>query len=131
VETLPSDPAAGRAILDAAPDATAIFCMSDRQAFTLLARMPRSRHRRAADLSIVGFDGVPETATTDPPLTTVAQPTREKGRLAAEMVLHNAAPRHVMLPVELIVRRSTAPPRRPQVRHPQAGSANGTSGSQT
>ena len=112
VETLPADPEAGRAILDAAPDATAIFCMSDRQAFTLLEEC-RNRHIAVPDdLSIVGFDGVPETATTRPPLTTVAQPTRRKGKLAAELALGNAPPRQIVLPVELVVRESTAPPRR-------------------
>jgi DNA-binding LacI/PurR family transcriptional regulator len=112
VETLPSEPLAGKAILDAAPDATAIFCMSDRQAFTLLAECHARGIRVPEDLSIVGFDGVPETATSQPPLTTVAQPTREKGRIAAEMVLGNSPPRQVTLPVELIVRGSTAKPRR-------------------
>lgn len=112
VETLPADPEAGRAILDLAPEATAIFCMSDRQALTLLAECGRRGIRVPEDLSIVGFDGVPETAATSPPLTTVAQPTREKGRLAAELVLGNTAPRQIVLPVELVVRKSTAPPRR-------------------
>lgn len=112
VETLPAHPEAGRAILDAAPNATAIFCFSDRQALTLLAECATRRIKVPADLSIVGFDGVPETATTSPSLTTVAQPTRQKGRIAAEMVLKEEAPRQVTLPVELIIRDSTAAPRR-------------------
>jgi DNA-binding LacI/PurR family transcriptional regulator len=112
VETLPAAPEAGRAILDTAPKATAIFCFSDRQAFTLLAECAARGIKVPADLSIVGFDGVPESATTTPPLTTVVQPTRQKGRIAAEMVLKGEAPRQVTLPVELIVRGSTAPPRR-------------------
>jgi DNA-binding LacI/PurR family transcriptional regulator len=111
VETLPADPEAGRAILDAAPEATAIFCMSDRQAFTLLDECRKRGIEVPRDLSVVGFDGVPETATTEPPLTTVTQPTRHKGRLAAEMALRNLPPRQVTLPVELVVRASTAPPR--------------------
>ncbi|MDB5540619.1 MAG: transcriptional regulator, partial [Devosia sp.] len=60
----------------------------------------------------VGFDGVPETATSQPPLTTIAQPIREKGRRAAEMALRNEAPRQIELPLELIIRASTAPPSR-------------------
>ncbi|MBN9310029.1 LacI family DNA-binding transcriptional regulator [Devosia sp.] len=111
VETQPVDPDAGRAILDAAPDATAIFCMSDRQAVTLLGECSRRGVVVPRDLSVVGFDGVPEAAATQPPLTTVAQPIREKGRRAAEMTLRNEAPRQVELPVELVVRSSTAPPR--------------------
>ena len=111
VETLPADPGAGDAILDAAPDATAVFCMADRQALTLLEACRSRAIRVPEDLSIVGFDGVPETATTTPPLTTVAQDTRGKGRLAAEMALSELPPRQVILPVELVVRSSTAPPR--------------------
>lgn len=110
VETLPVDAAAGRAVLDAAPDATAILCMSDRQAFTVLEELRRRGRRVPEDISVVGFDGVPESAHTAPPLTTVTQPTRQKGRLAAEMVLRNAAPQQLTLGVELVVRGSTAPP---------------------
>lgn len=110
VETQPVDPDAGRAILAAAPEATAIFCMSDRQAFTLLAECGRRGIAVPGRLSIVGFDGVPETATSQPPLTTVSQPIREKGRLAAQLALEGGAPRQIELPVELIVRASTAPP---------------------
>jgi DNA-binding LacI/PurR family transcriptional regulator len=113
VETLPSDPLAGEAILAAAPEATAIFCMSDRQAQTLLAECARRRIDVPRDLSVVGFDGVPESADWQPPLTTVAQPTRQKGKLAAEMALGGAPPRQIVLPVELVVRASTAPPRHP------------------
>lgn len=112
VETLPADPDAGRAILDAAPEATAIFCMSDRQAFTLLDECRRRGIKVPRDMSIVGFDGVPETAITQPPLTTVAQPTRQKGRLAAELVLGSGPARQIVLPVELVVRQSTAAPSR-------------------
>lgn len=112
VETLPAERLAGRAILEAAPDATAIFCMSDRQALTLLDECHARGIKIPNDLSIVGFDGVPETAVTRPPLTTVAQPTRLKGKLAAELALSDAPPRQVVLPVELVVRESTAAPRR-------------------
>jgi DNA-binding LacI/PurR family transcriptional regulator len=113
VETQPVDPTAGSAILAAAPDATAILCMSDRQAQTVLSECARRGIRVPEDLSVVGFDGVPESASWSPPLTTVAQPTRQKGKLAAELVLGGAPPRQLVLPVELIVRKSTgAPPRR-------------------
>ncbi|TIX41308.1 MAG: LacI family transcriptional regulator, partial [Mesorhizobium sp.] len=60
---------------------------------------------------VVGFDGTAESARTTPPMTTVAQDVIGKGRLAARMVLDNEAPRQVVLPVELVVRASTAAPR--------------------
>lgn len=110
VETLPAEPHAGKAILDAAPDATAIFCMSDRQAITLLLECARRGIRVPDDLSVVGFDGVPESADWGPGLTTVSQPTREKGRLAVEMVLSDAPPSQIVLPVELVLRGSTGRP---------------------
>jgi DNA-binding LacI/PurR family transcriptional regulator len=109
VETLPSDPEAGRAILDAAPDATGLLVMSDRQALTILAEAATRNISVPGRLSIIGFDGVPETAMTTPPLTTVAQPVREKGRLAAQILIEGGPPRQLTLGVELLQRGSTGP----------------------
>jgi len=53
---------------------------------------------------------VPEAAASTPPLTTIAQPIVEKGRLAAQMIFDGAAPRKETLPVSLVQRASTAPP---------------------
>ncbi len=63
------------------------------------------------DLSVVGFDDVPEAAAFEPPLTTVAQPIAEKGRLAARLILEGGPPRVERLAVKLVVRGSTAAPR--------------------
>lgn len=112
VETQPVDEAAGSTILAAAPDATAIFAMSDRQALTLLGECVKRGIDVPGQLSVVGFDGVPEAATSQPPLTTIAQPIREKGRRAAELALRNGPPQQIELPVELVVRASTAQPAR-------------------
>jgi DNA-binding LacI/PurR family transcriptional regulator len=73
-----------------------------------------------AELSIVGFDDSPAAALARPTLTTVAQPHEEKGRLTAEWLVHalerGAATREQrrrkILPTELIVRDSTAPPKK-------------------
>jgi alanine racemase len=70
-------------------------------------------------LSLVGFDDSPAAALTKPPLTTVAQPHEEKGRLATERLLNEIEhrtdaenrPRDI-LPTELVVRESTAAPLR-------------------
>lgn len=110
VETQPMDAAAGSAILAAAPDATAIFAMADRQALTLLDECVRRGIAVPGQLSVVGFDGVPEAATSAPPLTTVSQPIREKGRRAAELALRNGPPQQIELPVNLVIRNSTAAP---------------------
>jgi DNA-binding LacI/PurR family transcriptional regulator len=68
-----------------------------------------------AQLSVVGFDDVPVAARTDPPLTTVSQPTEEKGRRAARVLLDaleaNAPlePKRTILPTQVVVRGSTGP----------------------
>ncbi|GAB3360668.1 hypothetical protein GCM10027360_22720 [Amycolatopsis echigonensis] len=81
-----------------------------------------SRRRRAGlhqrdpdvpeDLSVIGFDDAPEAERWS--LTTVRQPMREKGRLAAEMLhdlLNGQAPAGIVeLPAELVVRGTTGPP---------------------
>ncbi len=111
IETTPGDPKAGVAVFDNCPEATAIVTMSDWQAITVLDETAKRGIEVPSDVSVTGFDGTAESARTTPPLTTVAQDIVGKGRLAAEMVLANGAPRQVVLPVELVVRGSTAPPR--------------------
>lgn len=91
---------------------TALLCMSDRAALIALGWLRARGLQVPGDVSVIGFDGVPEGAVSDPPLTTVAQPIAEMGRMAAEMILEGIdAPRRERVEVELIVRASTAPPR--------------------
>jgi DNA-binding LacI/PurR family transcriptional regulator len=85
--------------------------MSDWQAITVLDEAVRRGIDVPGHVSVVGFDGTAESARTVPPLTTVTQDIVGKGRLAARMVLDNDAPRQIVLPVQLVVRASTAPPR--------------------
>jgi LacI family transcriptional regulator len=63
------------------------------------------------DVSVTGFDGVAESATSVPPLTTAVQPVKEVGATAARLLLEGGPPRHVTLPVELVIRESTGNPR--------------------
>jgi DNA-binding LacI/PurR family transcriptional regulator len=100
-----------RALLDRAPEATAILAMSDVLALGLLHEAQNRGLRVPLDLSIVGYDDVPEAAAANPPLTTIAQPIVEKGRLAARMIFDRGPPRRQVLPVELVVRGTTAAPR--------------------
>jgi LacI family transcriptional regulator len=67
------------------------------------------------DISIVGFGAVPFSCMTDPPLTTVGEPFQEMGYRAADMLLRivegkKLASKVITLPVELVIRTSTAPP---------------------
>jgi DNA-binding LacI/PurR family transcriptional regulator len=98
-------------LLSARPDLTAVLAMSDVLA---LATYDAARARGLAvplDLSVVGFDDVSEAACADPPLTTIAQPIAEKGRVAARMIFEAGPPRSEVLPVVFVERASTARPR--------------------
>jgi DNA-binding LacI/PurR family transcriptional regulator len=99
---------------DAPP--TAILAMSDVLATGALQAAAELGLRVPEDLSLVGFDDGPAAALTSPPLTTIAQPHEEKGRLAAEWLLEDILspqlrnPRRAILPTKLVVRKSTGPP---------------------
>jgi DNA-binding LacI/PurR family transcriptional regulator len=100
------------ALLDAAPEATAVLAMSDILALAAIDVAKTRGLNVPRDLSVVGFDDVPEAAASHPALTTVHQPIVEKGRRAAELIFAHGEPRKELLPVSLAVRSSTAPPRR-------------------
>lgn len=107
------EPAARQAaeLLAAHPETTAILAMSDVLALAAVAAARGRGLRVPQDLSVVGFDDVPEAALADPPLTTVRQPIEEKGRAAARLIFEGGGPRTEVLGVELVVRGSTAAPR--------------------
>lgn len=113
VEVYPPTPWAERGaeqLLALAPDATAILAMSDKHAVALIEVATRLGRRVPRDLSVVGFDDVDGAASLVPPLTTVRQDIVSKGRTAAGMLFAGDTPRQLVLPVELVVRGSTAPP---------------------
>ena len=95
---------------------TAILAMSDILAFGALEAAGEHGVPVPSKLSIVGFDDTLGAAHANPPLTTVAQPHEEKGRLAAEQLIDaierggTGEPSRTLLPTELVVRGSTAPP---------------------
>jgi DNA-binding LacI/PurR family transcriptional regulator len=68
------------------------------------------------DISVVGYDDTASSAYQNPPLTTVKFPVAEMGRRAGQIILelireNGGLPPHTLtLPVELVVRGSTAPP---------------------
>lgn len=89
-----------------APDLTALLCMSDRMALAALDWLKEKGRRVPEDISVVGFDGVPESALSRPALTTIVQPIIELGRRAATAVLHGDVG-SIELPVSLAVRGSS------------------------
>ena len=111
------DPAAIRAgleeIFDAPSPPTAILVMSDRFAFVVLDWLAERGLSVPGDVSVVGYDGVPEGTLSRPPLTTIAQPIRQIGQLAVEMITDSEGePRRAILEAHLLVRGSAAPPPR-------------------
>jgi DNA-binding LacI/PurR family transcriptional regulator len=97
-------------IFASAEPPTAILAMSDRMAMVAIDWLTQRGLSVPADVSVIGFDGVPDGALCDPPLTTIAQPIIEIGRRAARMILDfDGAVRRETLDVELVVRASTGP----------------------
>lgn len=89
---------------------TAVFAASDTQALGVIEAATVAGRDIPGDLSVVGFDDIEVAAYVG--LTTVRQPLKQSGVRAAELLLEalgggTAAPVHEVLPLELVVRRST------------------------
>lgn len=94
---------------------TAVFCYNDMVAVGVLMKCRELGVRVPQELSVVGYDDVEIAAYVTPPLTTIHQPKLRLGELAMQMLLDLLDGRPVqdqVLPVELVVRESTAPLRR-------------------
>jgi DNA-binding LacI/PurR family transcriptional regulator len=91
---------------------TGVLAMSDMAAIGVLGAAESARLRIPEDLSVVGFDDIPAAAWTSPPLTTVRQPTVEKGKLAAMILIQRMNGKPVDSPpplsTTLVVRKSTS-----------------------
>ena len=109
----PSGHTAMRALL-ARTSFGAVFVASDVVALGAIGALRESGRRVPDDVSVVGFDDIPLAAYFDPPLTTVRLPAYEHGQAAGRALLDRIAERSIpsrtLLPTELIVRGSTAPP---------------------
>lgn len=96
--------------LDKAQRATAILTTSDVLALGVLEAVRSRGLKPGRDVSVTGFDDIPEAAEVG--LTTVRQPSVERGRIAGEMLLdppEDPAQRHRVLPTALVVRTTTGP----------------------
>jgi DNA-binding LacI/PurR family transcriptional regulator len=101
---------AAAALLDRADRPTAILALSDLQALGVLRAAAERGIDVPGELSVVGFDDIPQAAAATPPLTTVAQLHEEKGRAAVRLLVSGADPADsVLLPCHLVVRASTGP----------------------
>ncbi|MBC7443397.1 MAG: LacI family DNA-binding transcriptional regulator [Ramlibacter sp.] len=105
---------AGRELLRVR-DFTAIFASNDQMALGFMHACREAGLDLPRDMSVVGFDDIPEAAHFWPPLTTVRQDFAELGRRAIALLLSTlsedvAVARHDPITPELIVRASTAVP---------------------
>ena len=102
--------------LAADPDVTAVFCGNDELALSLIRAMHEQGRRVPQDVSVVGFDGLDLGEFSFPQLTTVRQDFTRHGREMVGLVLEQVASglmdgsRSIIVPTELVLRGSTAPP---------------------
>jgi len=101
-----------RQLLGLSRPPSAILASSDMEAFGVMQVAREKGISIPRDLSLVGFDDIPEASYVTPRLTTVRQPMRDMGLLAAEMLIGEIEEGHaqtstVELPTELVVRETT------------------------
>jgi len=94
------------------PVPTAVVCCHDMVAINVLEEAAKMGLRVPRDLSVAGFDDIPLAGRSDPPLTTVAQPAKEEGRLAVKVLFDKinriqTGERQEFLACRLVVRGST------------------------
>jgi DNA-binding LacI/PurR family transcriptional regulator len=98
-------------------DVTAVFVANDQMALGVLRALHERGRSIPGEISIVGFDDIPEAQYFTPPLTTVRQDFGEMGRSSLRLLLElmrgerSHPPSQLTIAPELVVRRSTAPPR--------------------
>ncbi|MCL1895258.1 MAG: LacI family transcriptional regulator [Clostridiales bacterium] len=95
-----------------APGLSAIFTGSDLMAIGAISALNEAGLNVPGDVSLVGFDDMPFSSYLNPPLTTVRQHAFQKGALAAKMldsiIKGEPVEQQIKMPVELIIRKSTA-----------------------
>ncbi len=111
--SIESGAAAAERLLGRREPPTAVFCFNDEMAMGVIETARRRGVRVPRDLSVVGFDDIRFARHMDPPLTTIAQPMREIGERAVQLLVdilagRPIAPVSVTLPHTLIIRSSTA-----------------------
>jgi DNA-binding LacI/PurR family transcriptional regulator len=96
-------------LLDRADRPTAILALYDVLALGALDAAAERGISVPDELSVTGFDDIPEARLATPALTTISQPHAHKGSEAVRLLLEGDDGDSVLLPTELIVRASTAP----------------------
>jgi len=109
----PDGYAGASVLLDLASPPTAIFASNDVMAMGVMDAVRNRKMYIPEDISVLGFDNIPQSAMVFPPLTTVQQPLEQMGRVATQMLLDilknpDKNVGRIELPTELIVRDSTS-----------------------
>lgn len=100
-----------RQLLDLADPPTAIFAANDLSAIQTMSVARSLGMTVPDDISVIGFDNIPESALTDPPLTTIDQSIQTMGEEAVRLLVDLLdgvpdLPQQIVLPTKLVVRQS-------------------------
>lgn len=111
----PSGYAAAVTLLGRTPRPTAIVSSNDVMALGVMEAARDHGLRIPDDISIIGFDDIPQAASVHPPLTTIRQPLEEMGRVATQLlfaIIEDQAQmdKRIALPTQLVIRNSCRPP---------------------
>lgn len=96
---------------------SAVMCANDLLALGVLQRLAELGVDVPGEVSVAGFDDISTAAVTAPSLSTVRVPLRELGQrgfAVAERILAGESPEPIILPSEVVIRASTAPPPGPE-----------------
>jgi LacI family transcriptional regulator len=115
-----------RQVLRRSPPPTAVFAANDVTAIQVMRVAGSLGMTVPEDLSVIGFDNIPESALTEPGLTTIQQPIQDMGFEAVRMLIGlidqtSSGPLRLTLPTALVVRqscRAIGPPPPAQPRQP-------------
>lgn len=89
----------------------AVFAASDAMAYGAMRAIREANLYIPENIAVIGFDDLPPSAHTDPPLTSVRQPVQRMGSLVTETLVDiirhpNGQTRHIILPTELVIRET-------------------------
>jgi LacI family transcriptional regulator len=108
---------ATRRLLALSSPPTAIFASNDMMAVGAMDAVREVGLDIPADVSIIGFDNIPQAMNTYPKLTTIHQPLEEMGRVGVKLLLEqienpDTPPKTITLATQLVIRDSCQPPKR-------------------
>jgi LacI family transcriptional regulator len=92
---------------------TAVFAGNDAMAIGVIHYLKTEGYKVPEDVSVIGFDGIEADLLLDPPLSTISVPKIELGSEALKLLVNTlknkkSLPKKIIVPVELIVRKSTS-----------------------